>query len=423
MSIRKKVIIVCSVLAVLLLAGIGVWLWIGSGEADAEEVVYVDQVSVLMGLGSGTGVPGRFGGVVESQQTVEVKKNAEKTVLEVFVEEGQAVEVDTPLFSYDTKETEEKLGQAEIDLERIENEISTSNSQIEQLEKEKKTAEADEQLSYTTQIQTAQVEVKKKEYEKKSKAVEIEQIRDSINNATVTSTIQGIIKSVNDGQSQEMTGESEAFITILATGNYRIKGKANEQNLSAVIEGEPAIIHSRVDETQTWNGTFGAIDTDNPETSSSGEEYGMTENSMESSTSYNFYVNLDNADGLLLGQHVYIEADQGQEEEKTGVWLDEGYIQDIEEKPYVWADDGDGRLEKRSVTLGQYDEELCQYEITEGLDIEDAIAYPQEYCKEGLPTSINDGTMMENEEGISESEMEMPEAETEIMGDEEVPEG
>ena len=59
-----------------------------------------------------------------------------------------------------------------------------------------------------------------------------------------------------------------------------------------------------------------------------------------SSSSYPFYVTLDSSDGLMLGQHVYIEMDEGQEEQKTGIWLRDYYTVDaVMESPYVWAVD------------------------------------------------------------------------------------
>ena len=45
----------------------------------------------------------------------------------------------------------------------------------------------------------------------------------------------------------------------------------------------------------------------------------------------------------MLGQHVYVEADYGQSEEKAGIWLDESFICDADtDNPYVWVDDGTG---------------------------------------------------------------------------------
>ena len=90
--------------------------------------------------------------------------------------------------------------------------------------------------------------------------------------------------------------------------------------------------------------------------------------SQTSSTTYPFYVELQSSEGLMLGQHVYIEPDEGQEEKKEGLWISEFYIVDADtNSPYVWAADKDKRLVKKSVILGQYDETLGEYEIVEGL--------------------------------------------------------
>ena len=74
------------------------------------------------------------------------------------------------------------------------------------------------------------------------------------------------------------------------------------------------------------------------------------------------------------------------------------------EKPFVWASK-DGRLEKRSVTLGVYDEEMMRWEIVSGLTLEDLITMPQMGLEEGMKTTTvpeeatgvpYDGEMMDN---------------------------
>ncbi len=78
------------------------------------------------------------------------------------------------------------------------------------------------------------------------------------------------------------------------------------------------------------------------------------------------------------------------EEQKAGLWLSEVYIVDADtDQPYVWTMGKDKKLEKRSVILGQYDEELGEHEIADGLTKDDYIAYPSENLKEGMATTKN----------------------------------
>ena len=78
-------------------------------------------------------------------------------------------------------------------------------------------------------------------------------------------------------------------------------------------------------------------------------------------------------------------ADNGQSAEpKKGLWLPEYFINDIDTDPYVWADNGKNRLEKRSVELGEYDENMLEYQIKSGLTKEDAITFPEEGLEEGM---------------------------------------
>ena len=94
---------------------------------------------------------------------------------------------------------------------------------------------------------------------------------------------------------------------------YRIKGTVNEMNVGSIIEGEPVIIRSRVDENQVWKGTMGSVDRESTNSQSSSNAWGMMDasgDSQTSSTTYPFYVELQSSEGLMLGQHVYIEPDE-----------------------------------------------------------------------------------------------------------------
>lgn len=143
--------------------------------------------------------------------------------------------------------------------------------------------------------------------------------------------------------------------------------------------------------------------------------YGGSSDSGEMmSSSYPFYINLDTSDGLMLGQHVYIENDTGMEE-KEGIWLDEGFIMEVDKQPCVWVENKDGKLEKRDVTLGEHDENLFQYQIKSGLKVNDYIAFPQEFLKEGMKTTheeipVGNAETMPADGEMPEGSQDLPEA-------------
>ena len=399
---KKIIIIVAAIISAVIIAALILYFAVfkKSGPDSSKGTVYVESVGMLTGSGNNTGVLNRFTGVVDPQETLEIQKDSEKTIKDILVKEGDNVEIGTALFTYDTDEISLKLSQAQLDLEGLTNEISALYTQIAQTEKEKANAPQSEQLSYTTQIQSLQNDVRRAEYNKKSKQAEIEQIRASLNNTTVTSEIAGAVKSINP-EGTDNFGNSTAFMTIIATGNYRIKGKANEQNIRTLYAGEPVLIHSRLDETQTWTGTISKIDTEPASDESNGMYYSDSSGS-ESSSNYNFYVELDDAAAdLILGQHVYLEPDAGQAQTKEGLWLMEGYFVFDGDTAYAWVKNEKERLEKREVTLGEYDSELAEYQIVSGLTAEDYIAWPMASFEEGLncTTDISKANYEESTDG------------------------
>ena len=144
--------------------------------------------------GTGLGTQNRFTGVVEAQDTLKLTLADNQKVKQIFVEKGQEVEPGTKLFEYDTEELAMTLDQGKLELEKITNNISSLNSQIATLTTEKKSAPASEQLSYTTQIQELQMEIKQEEYNYKVKELEVNRTQKSLEQSTVTSTVAGIVQ-------------------------------------------------------------------------------------------------------------------------------------------------------------------------------------------------------------------------------------
>lgn len=399
----KKVLVAILVLGVIGAGGYGVYHHFfadtsesqGRVSSTSEDAVYVDLVADITGYGTSSGVVERFGGEVEAQATLEVKLDNDRTVDECYVKEGDEVEEGQRLFRYDTQEDEDKLEQNKIDIEKAEGSIEISQKTIAQLEKEKAKASADDQLSYTTQILTEQNDIKQNEYDIKTNELENAKLEEAIANATVTAEMAGIVQKISDSDSSSNpygSGSSEnVYITILAIGDYRIKGTVNEQNYSLISEGMRMIVHSRVDSSLTWYGTISEIKNSSDENDSGDSYYSYSYYGDDSgSSNYTFYVDLENSDGLMLGQHVYMEEDVGQEQQREGLWLGDYYIVQDGDQSYVWLANDSNVIEKREVTLGEYDEEMFEYQILDGLTQEDYIAFPMDTITEGLPVIYND---------------------------------
>lgn len=388
---KKKIGIIIVVAAVLVAAaGGGAWYLKENSGGNSADKVYVESVASL--TSSASGVQNRYSGVVEAQESWKVNKEAEREIKEVFVEEGDMVEEGDPLFEYDMDDVKAELKQAELDLEGMQNEITDAQTQITQLTKERNSASSDEKYQYTADIQEKENSIKQTEYNIESKKAEMEKKQETIDNAVVTSKLAGVVKSINNNSSNDiMSGDDSSYMTVLAVGDFRIKGTVSETNVQMLSEEQPVLLRSRVDEEQTWTGTISKIDTQNEE-SGNNEEGGVYYESgsgMEKATKYPFYVTLDSTEGLMMGQHLFIELDQGQTAEKEGIWLFEGYIVQEEETSYVWTADAGNKLEKRIVELGEYDENMGQYEILSGLTEEDLIAFPMEGLYEGVTAVTN----------------------------------
>lgn len=390
MSKKKKIILAVVIVAAVAAVAVGFFLKDRLGNSKSGgDAAYVESVQSMTGAVN-AGSQNRYMGVVESQDTWDITLSSDQTVKQIFVAVGDEVQEGTPLFEYKTDDLSLQIAQAKLELESIGNQITDYNNQIKTLTAEKNAASKDEQFNYTVQIQSLQTSIKQSEYEQQSKKLEIQKMEDTMSQSTVTSKINGVVKSINENGDSDQYGNTQPFMSILTTGDYRVKGTVNETNVYNLSEGQAVILRSRVDDTKTWSGTIEKIDTENKDTdNNSGVMYSDGSNSDNQSTKYPFYVKLDSADGLMLGQHLYVELDEGQTETKDGIWIYSGYIVQDEDTPYVWADNGKGKLEKRTVELGEYDEGMDMYEIKSGLEMEDMIAWPVSGFREGLKTTTN----------------------------------
>ena len=397
-------------IAGLALCALALSLFSGCASKGGGEAVSVESVALITGTGS-VGAADSYAGKVVSGETAEVKKDANKTVLEVLVQEGDMVKEGDVLFSYDMEAMQLSLDKLRLDRESYENTIAAAENEIAELKRQRSSASSSQQLSYTLQIDAREADIREAEYNIALKDKEIEAMEASMEQTEITAPIAGRVMSAGEaddpgdayGGDEGMGGTdgstTDAFITIMDVSSYRVEGRINELNRGALTEGMRVIVRSRADD-RTWSGTIDSIDWEKPvsDSNNNGMYGGMSEDEMTQSSKYPFYVLLDSMDGLMLGQHVYIEPDLGQTD-SAALALPGWYIFD---ESYVWAADARGRLEKRAVELGAYDPDMDTYEILSGLTPADYIAFPEEGLSAGMAVVYYDESSFGGEEEESD---------------------
>ena len=103
----------------------------GSGTA-----VYVQSVERLAARG-GIAPGNRFLGMVVSEHTAEINRDADKTIAELLVKEGDDVQEGQALFSYDTEELQLNLDKKNLELEQLKSSIESYKEKIKTLERER----------------------------------------------------------------------------------------------------------------------------------------------------------------------------------------------------------------------------------------------------------------------------------------------
>ena len=367
-----------------------------AGCADGT-AVYVQSVKALGSMG-GIAPGDRFPGIVVSENVTEISKDSEKAVKELKVKEGDDVEEGQELFSYDTEELTLALEKQKLELEQLNATIENYQAQITQLEKERSWASANSKLEYTIEIQSTQLDLKEAEMNVKTKTAEVQASETLLQHSTVVSPVKGRVQSISENGTDNY-GNPLPYITIQQAGSFRIKGTLGELQRGGIMEGNRMTIVSRTDPNVTWSGTVTLVDYESPSQGNGMENYyGSNSDEMSSSSKYPFYVELDSTEGLILGQHIYMELERD-EEEAAGVRIGSAFIAYNEDgSTYVWAENH-GKLEKRAVTLGDYNPMQDTFLVTEGLTEEDYIAFPDpQLCQEGAPTT-RDEIVAETEGG------------------------
>ena len=295
----------------MLLAAVLVLSLAGCGEAGTVSVQRADQLA-LAGQ-----VQDRHAGMVVSENMAQIPRDGSKTISEVYVTVGQEVKEGDKLFTYDSKALELELEKAQLEEEKMKNELQTHEEQLAALNQQLSwTWDTSAQVRLTLEINTLETAIMETEYQLAAKEVEILGLQEMLEHVDITSPVDGTVRQINEEEG------AEYYITIQQAGAYRIKGTLNELSMGVIVEGTRLKIISRVDEDQFWTGTVTYIDYENNSEQNQQEDYyyGYVD-PMTTASSYPFYVELDSTEGLRLGPHVYMELEGS--DAMPGLWIPE----------------------------------------------------------------------------------------------------
>lgn len=341
---------------------------------------------------AGMGSRPRFAGIVATGQVLEVRREGETAVKSFAVAVGDEVKEGDELFTYDDEalrfQTEEKRLEVEVKKESIAN----LQRQIKELENERAKAPAGDRLSYTLEIQERENDMREANYALKEMERELTALEERGGEVRVFSSLSGRVTAVNDTGATGDDGQELPLVVVTETGKLQVKGYFNELNRAGISEGAAVTILPRDNGDSRWTGSISRIDWEGGSTSRG--DYFDYYDSDETATSsrYPFWAELNDSEGLIIGQHVYIELGEAPADDGE-IRLPEGFVLDMNTVPWVWAEGAHGKLEKRKIVLGGSDGAAGEVIVSQGLEATDWIAWPEEGLKVGQRTVHTEGSV------------------------------
>ena len=359
-----------------------------AAEETNEKVVCVDSVARITGVPNRAGWITRYPAVVQTGEEETVKTDDEKQLLEICVKKGDRVKAGDPIFLYDLSKIEQEISEKQLEIEQKEMENGIYTQELEEMKRQEDAARTEgEQLEVRIDILDKEKEIKGNESEIRQLKQQIEDLEKEKGNPSTISEVRGTVTYVGQGESSQGDTDSEYQVRITKDEELRLKGKINELHLRDLAKGDGVIIYSRSYPVQTWKGQVTMISNKGESGSSHDEnDYGGNDEdySLNGTSVFAFEVKPESSQDFLIGQHVYIEKDEGQTEEKKGLWIDADYL-DLQQHT-IWVEDENSCIKKRTISLGEFDEASGRYKVLDGLTVRDYIAIPGQDVIEGQKT-------------------------------------
>lgn len=211
------------------------------------------------------------------------------------------------------------------------------------------------------QIKEKEQEIRGYQLDLKEADLELNKIQKELKNQTIRSTLNGVVKTVEDPDQVGTTGKP--LIQVVSSEGLYIKGSISEMNLDKLQVGDKLNGFS-YDTGVSFTAEVREI-----------SPYPL-ETEQGTNSSYPFTAYIENADGLK--NYSYAElTPMGEDGAGSGnkVTVEKPFVRTEDGQYYVMIDDGEGRLKKQVVQISRIIWGST-YEISDGLSWSDKIAFP-----------------------------------------------
>lgn len=228
------------------------------------------------------------------------------------------------------------------------------------------------------QIKDKEKEIRDYQLDMKEANLEIKDIQKKLNNQTIKSTLNGVVKTVGDPEKESNDGKP--LIQVVSSEGIYVQGTVSESQMNKLKVGATLSGYS-YDNGVSFTAEVREI---SPYPSDNGQD-GVN------ASSYPFTAYIADASGLSNNSWAELTLLDEGDGQGQGIYLEKPFVRTENGQYYVMKDDGTGHLTKQIVQVGgiQYG---SSYQITGGLSMDDKITFPYgKDVREGAKTE--EGTL------------------------------
>lgn len=228
------------------------------------------------------------------------------------------------------------------------------------------------------QIKDKEKEIRDYQLDIKETNLEIKDIQKKLNNQTIKSTLNGVVKTVGDPEKESNDGKP--LIQVVSSEGLYVQGTVSESKMNKLKVGATLSGYS-YDNGVSFTAEVREI---SPYPSDNGQDGA-------NASSYPFIAYIADASGLSNNSWAELTLLDEGDGQGQGIYLEKPFVRTENGQYYVMKDDGTGHLTKQIVQVGgiQYG---SSYQITGGLSMDDKITFPYgKDVREGAKTE--EGTL------------------------------